>query len=70
MYSLAHLLSHLRRSETDVVLDVGANSSQFALALFNAGFTGRIISFEPLSLAHAAFSEAVQNSMHGERKTS
>src|SRR5215470_6869482 len=61
MYSLAHLLSHLRRSETDVVLDVGANSGQFALALFNAGFTGRIISFEPLSLAHAALSEAAQN---------
>jgi FkbM family methyltransferase len=61
MYSLAHLLSHLRRNQTDLVLDVGANSGQFALELFNAGFTGRIISFEPLSSAHAALSEAAQN---------
>jgi FkbM family methyltransferase len=61
MYSLAHLLSHLHRSHTDLVLDVGANSGQFALELFNAGFTGRIISFEPLSSAHKALCKAAQN---------
>jgi FkbM family methyltransferase len=61
MYSLAHFLSHLHHSQTDLVLDVGANSGRFAFELFNAGFTGRIISFEPLSSAHAALSEAAQD---------
>lgn len=61
MYSLVHFLSHLRRSQTDLVLDVGANTGQFALQLFNAGFTGRIISFEPLSSAHAALVKAARD---------
>lgn len=60
MYSLQHLLSHLQSSQTDLVLDVGANTGQFALQLFKAGFTGRIISFEPLSSAHAALIEEAQ----------
>jgi FkbM family methyltransferase len=61
MYDLTHLLSHLHRSEICLVLDVGANAGQFALEMFNSGFTGRIISFEPLSSAHAALSEAARN---------
>ena len=34
------------------VLDVGANSGEFALSLRDGGFTGNIISIEPLSSAH------------------
>jgi FkbM family methyltransferase len=60
MYNLAHLISHLRRSETDIVFDVGANAGQFASEMFNAGFTGRIISFEPLSSAHESLQEAAR----------
>jgi FkbM family methyltransferase len=66
MYSLGHLLSHLCRSQTDLVLDVGANSGQFAVKLFHAGFTGQVISFEPLSSAHAALSAAAENNPNWE----
>jgi FkbM family methyltransferase len=43
----------LQRREVGVVLDLGANRGQFAQALRRAGYIGRIISFEPLSAAHA-----------------
>lgn len=42
----------LASQQINLVFDVGANTGQFAHSLRNAGYTQRIISFEPLSIAH------------------
>jgi FkbM family methyltransferase len=42
-------MNQLESHRVDIVLDVGANSGQFAADLRKANFEGRIVSFEPLS---------------------
>jgi FkbM family methyltransferase len=46
------IVASLRKSEIDLVLDVGANKGQFASKIRQCGYAGRIVSFEPLSQAH------------------
>lgn len=55
LVSLRKLLALLR---INCVIDVGANIGQFAYDLRGIGFTGRIVSFEPLSAEFAALSKA------------
>ena len=43
----------LAANEVDLVLDIGANTGQWAQELRRAGYAGDIISFEPLPRAHA-----------------
>ena len=43
-----NLVDFFRSRSVDLVLDVGANTGQFALDIRRLGYAGRIISFEPL----------------------
>lgn len=54
------LLTVLNHVQADVVFDIGANIGQFAQELRSVGFLGEIISFEPLTSAHAILSSAAQ----------
>ena len=71
--SFAHQrVTVLRRSEVQLVLDVGANGGQFAAEIRAYGYQGKIISYEPLTApfqrlalraAHDADWEVVQTAL-------
>jgi len=58
---LKRRLKLLETFNIDVAFDIGAHTGQYAMELFDLGFKGRIISFEPLSIAYKALSEASAN---------
>ena len=60
----AQIISSLKKFEVDLVIDVGANFGQFASEVRGGGYRGSIISFEPLSTAHAE----LQQSSKGDEK--
>jgi FkbM family methyltransferase len=46
----------LQKCNIDMLLDVGANTGQYTQSLFDNGYGGRVVSFEPLTSAYAALS--------------
>jgi FkbM family methyltransferase len=58
----AQIIYALRNFNIDLICDIGANEGQFALEIRNAGYTGKIVSFEPLTSAH----KKLQNANRGD----
>lgn len=59
--SSARLFKLIAHHGVDVILDVGANAGQYGRFLRFGGYSGSIISFEPLSDAHCALSKTAQD---------
>ena len=57
------VVSSLRKFEIDLVLDVGANTGQFTSEIRQGGYAGRIVSFEPLSQAHAVLQKTSEGDL-------
>jgi FkbM family methyltransferase len=57
----ARLVRMLSAHGVSAVLDVGANTGQYAKNLRDAGFSGQIVSFEPVLEAHKQLCTAARN---------
>jgi FkbM family methyltransferase len=56
----AQVMAMLSTHKVNLIFDVGANIGQFGQSLRDAGYSGRIVSFEPLSAAREQLLEASQ----------
>jgi FkbM family methyltransferase len=56
----AQLMMILEHQRVNLVFDVGANVGRYALSLRNDGYSGRIVSFEPMKAAHDALLAAAE----------
>jgi FkbM family methyltransferase len=54
----------MRRHSIDLVIDVGANAGQYATDLRRRGYSGAIISVEPLPDAYASLKKAMQDDIN------
>ena len=51
----------LQHFNIDLVFDIGANKGQYAMGIMDAGYTNKIISFEPLSSVHSIIEKESKN---------
>jgi FkbM family methyltransferase len=54
-------IASMRKFEIDLVFDIGANKGQFASEIRQCGYTGKIVSFEPLSSAYSMLLKASED---------
>ncbi len=54
----------LKLKEIDVVVDIGANTGQFAESLYDFGYEGKVISFEPVKKAYKQLIKRSQKYPH------
>jgi len=59
----SHLVTMLQRHRIDLVIDVGANVGQYALALRASGYHGRILSIEPVSATNSELVRATNEGL-------
>lgn len=51
----------LKHNRINTIIDVGANTGQYASEMFELGFQGNIVSFEPLSAAYATLDKKTKS---------
>ena len=64
--STAQLVTSLQKFDVDFIFDVGANAGQFVTEIRGGGYTGNVVSFEPLSSAWSALKKAREGDLKWE----